>query len=204
MEEILPGVFHWTAFHERIRSTVHSHFVADAAALIDPMLPDEGLEWFDGERRPERVLLSNRHHYRHSARFVERYGCPVLCHESGLHEFHDGPPVEAFSFDDEIAPGVVAREVGAICPDETAIHILGSRALVIADAAIRAGGGPLAFVPDDLLGDDPEGVKRGLRASFRRLLELEFDSLLLAHGEPLVGDGKAALETFADQEQGRP
>jgi hypothetical protein len=199
VEEILPGVFDWTAFHEGIRSTVHSHYVASAAALIDPMLPEEGLDWFEGERRPERILLSNRHHYRHSDRFEERFGCPVLCHESGLHEFGEGQEVQGFSFGDEVAPGIVAREVAAICPDETALHIARSGALALADGAIRDSQGSLAFVPDSYIGDDPEDVKRGLHASFRRLLELDFDSLLLAHGAPFAGDGRDALAGFAEE-----
>ena len=199
MEEVLPGVFDWTAFHERIRTIVHSHYVVSAAALVDPMLPEEGLDWFEGERRPERILLPNRHHYRHSDRFAERFGCPVLCHESGLHEFGEGQEVEGFSFGDEVAPGIVAREVAAICPDETALHITGSGALALADGAMRDSGGSLSFVPDRYIGDDPEGVKSGLRASFRRLLKLDFDSLLLAHGAPFAGDGKDALAAFAQE-----
>ena len=45
--------------------------------------------------------------------------------------------------------------------------------------------------------DDPEGVKTGLRRSYRRLLDLDFDSLLFAHGDPIVGGGKEALRRFA-------
>ena len=176
---------------------MHSHFVVAAAALIDPMLPEEGLDWFEGERRPERILLTNRHHYRRSDRFAERFDCPVLCHESGLHEFGAGQEVQGFAFGDEPAPGIVAREVGVICPDESALEITDPRALAIADGAIRADRGSLAFVPDRYIGDDPEAVKGGLRASYRRLLELDFDALLMAHGAPLVGDGKRALESFA-------
>jgi len=39
-------------------------------------------------------------------------------------------------------------------------------------------------------------VRVGLRESLRRLLELDFDSLLFAHGEPLIGGGRAALREF--------
>ena len=71
-------------------------------------------------------------------------------------------------------------------------------ALSFADGLIRHDRGALGFVPDSLLGDDPEGVKDGLRTSFRRLLELRFDNLLFAHGPPLVGGGKQALREFLD------
>ena len=44
---------------------------------------------------------------------------------------------------------------------------------------------------------DPERTKAGLRASYRRLAELEFEHLLLAHGAPFVGAGREALAAFA-------
>jgi hypothetical protein len=205
MDEVLPGVFHWTAFHQRIRQPVHSYLAVGPRALLDPMLPEEGLGWFEGERRPERILLTNRHHYRHSARFVEAFGCPVLCHEAGLHEFGgEGHGVEGFSFGDEVAPGIRACEVGAICPEETALHLVEAGAIAFADGLIRGPGGELGFVPDGYMGDDPEGVKRGLRESFRRLLELDFDALLMAHGAPLGSGGKQALREFASRDGERP
>ena len=196
MNEILPGVLHWSAFRETIGQPVQSYYLVEARALVDPMLPDGGTAAFEGKPAPERILLTNRHHYRDGHRFREAFGCPVLCHEAGLHEFEGGPEVRGFAFGDEVAPGVVAREVAAICPEETALHAPALGAMCFADGLIRYGG-ELGFVPDHLLGDDPEAVKRGLRGSFRRLLEHDFDNLLVAHGEPLVGGGKAALADFA-------
>ena len=196
MEEVFPGVWHWTAFHEGIRSEVHSHLHAPSGTLVDPMLPAEGLDWFD-ERRPQRIVLSNRHHYRHSGRFVERYELPVLCHEAGLHEFAGGPEVDGFAPGDEPAPGITVREVGAICPDDAALQIdAGPGLLLFADGLVRRR--ELRFVSDSLMGPDPEGVKRGLRESLARLLELDFDGLLFAHGAPLPGDGNRTLREFLE------
>jgi hypothetical protein len=196
MEEVLPGVWHWTAEHPRIGVEVSSHWVPASAAVIDPLLPpEEGMEPFRGEP-PERVLLSNRHHLRHSERFAEEFGCAIECSRPGLHEFDGGPEVDGFDFGDQVAPGIEALEVGAICPDETALWIRDSGALVIADGIMRYGG-EMRFVPDGLLGDDPEAVKAGLREAFSRLLDRDFDNLLFAHGEPLIGGGKEALRRFA-------
>jgi glyoxylase-like metal-dependent hydrolase (beta-lactamase superfamily II) len=39
-------------------------------------------------------------------------------------------------------------------------------------------------------------VRAGLRESLRRLLDLDFDNLLFAHGEPLIGGGRVALREF--------
>ena len=197
IEEILPGVLHWTAFRETIGMDVHSYCVPDSLVVIDPMEPAEGLDWFEQNCRPERILLTNRHHYRHSGRFVDRFGCRVRCHRAGLHEFAGGPAVEGFDFGDEVAPGITAPRVAELCPEETAFFVAaGGGALSFADALVRNDGGPLAFVPDYLIGDDAEAVKAGMLESFRELLELDFDHLLLAHGQPMVGGGKDALREF--------
>jgi hypothetical protein len=197
VNEILPGVWHWTAFHENIGADVSSYFVERAAALIDPMLPPDGVEAFRG-REPEVILLTNRHHYRHSDRFTEEFACPVLCHEAGLHEFKGGPPVQGFAFGDDVANGVLALEVGALTPEETAFHVdAGAGALSFGDAVVNVPGNGLAFVPDKLIGDDPEAVKEGLHESFRRLLAHDFAALLIAHGMPMPTGGKAALIQFA-------
>jgi hypothetical protein len=47
--------------------------------------------------------------------------------------------------------------------------------------------------------DDPEETKRGLRSAYARLLDLDFDVLLMAHGTPLVGNAREALRRFADR-----
>jgi hypothetical protein len=46
--------------------------------------------------------------------------------------------------------------------------------------------------------DDPAQTKAGLRDAYRSLLALDFDVLLLAHGDPVVGEAKQALREFVD------
>jgi hypothetical protein len=92
MEEVLPGVFHWRAKHPKIGVEVGCHFVAGSGTAIDPLIPEGGIDWF-ADRDPQRIVLSNRHHLRHAAQIAERFGCPILCHEAGLHEFEGGPEV---------------------------------------------------------------------------------------------------------------
>lgn len=194
MEEVLDGVFQWKAVHPKIQIEVGCHFVAGSRTAIDPLLPDEGIEWFD-ERGVERVVLSNRHHLRQAPEIAERFGCPILCHEAGLHEFEGGPAVEGFAFGDRLAEDVVALEMDAICPEDTVLRIeAGGGALLFADSLIDYGG--IGFVPDNLIGDDPAGVKALVREKAAALLDEEFEHLLFAHGEPLIGGGREALEAF--------
>ncbi|HEY3192775.1 MAG TPA: hypothetical protein VGJ61_08335 [Solirubrobacterales bacterium] len=195
MDEILPGVWHWTAIHPNTGSEVSSYWVRPSRAVIDALLPDQGIDAFQ-EEPPNRVLLSNRHHLRHAELFAEELGCTIECSKPGLHEFDAGPAVEGFDFGDEIAPGIEALEVGAICPDESALLIADAGALAIADG-IRHYDGKMDFFSDYLLGDDPEGVRAGLREAYAGLLDRDFDSLLFAHGDPIIGGGKRALGEFA-------
>jgi hypothetical protein len=197
MNEVLPGVLHWTTYHEGIGSRVHSHFAVESAALIDPRVPEGGIEEIAQYGRPDRILLSNRHHLRHSERFAAAFGCPICCHEAGLHEFGEGPDVRPFRFGDEVAPGITALEMGALTPEDTVFRLAaGPGALLFADGLIRNGDGTLAFVPDGLMGDDPRTVKEGLVVSLRRLLDEDFDALLFAHGEPMSSGGHEALRGF--------
>ena len=194
--EIAPGLWHWTARHEHIHMDVSSYCLLAERVLIDAMIPAEGLSWFDERGAPEHVLLTNRHHDRDAWRLRDAFGCTVHCVRSGLHELDGRGPVRAFDVGDELPGGVIAFEVDAICPDETALYIPAHRALACADGVVRRPGrDELGFVPDELM-DDPEATKASLRDAYRRLLDLDFDLLLLAHGDPVVTAGKEVLRTF--------
>jgi glyoxylase-like metal-dependent hydrolase (beta-lactamase superfamily II) len=196
VREILEGVHHWTAVHPNIGAEVSSYYLAPARTLIDPMATDEAIAWLrDHGERPDRIVLTNRHHLRGSQRFREEFECRILCHRSGLYEFRDGPPVEGFAFGDELAPKLRAHEVAVICEEETALHVdRGPGALAVGDALVNYGG--IRFVSDNLLGSNPGTVKEGLGRSFARLLDLPFDAILFAHGEPITEGGMDALREF--------
>jgi len=198
VEEFAPGIWHWAARHPNIGIRVHSYYLDTERVLIDPIAPAEGLDWFAEHGPPTDILLTNRHHYRSSGLFAERFGVTVHCIREGVHEYARGEAVVPFDFGDELPGGVIAHEVGVLCPDETAFHLAARRALAVADGVVRwEEGGPLGFVPDYLM-DEPERTKAGLRDAYSRLAELDFEHLLLAHGDPLVGDGRERLAAFAD------
>jgi hypothetical protein len=190
MEEIAPGIRHWTARHPKIGMDVSSYWLPDLGVLIDPLaVPDE-------VSGVETIALTNRHHRRSSLEARERFGASVHVPRSGMQDW-EGDPVEPYEPGDTLAGGAITvHEVGSICPDESALHIPSVSALAVADGVICYGG-RLRFVTDDLM-DDPENTKRGLREAYARLSEeLEFDNLLVAHGEPIAGDAREQLREFA-------
>ena len=200
MQQVIPGVFHWTALHEPIGSRVSSYYVPAAGVVIDPKVPDEGLDALPG--RPTQVLLSSGHHLRDARVFADAFEIPIRASVQaverlgaagdGVAPWPEGAP--------EIVPGITALHIGVLAPDEGALHIdTGPGALALADAVVHSGQG-LAFVPDTLLGDDPGAVKQGLNAALRGLLDaLSFDALLFAHGEPIGSGGAEALQRFVDR-----
>lgn len=202
IREVTPGVHHWTATHPGLGVEVSSYYLEAERVLLDPMLPTEGLAWFQRRDDPLHVVLTNRHHSRASATFVEAFGCRLHCPRSGLADFEHGSlNPTPFDFGVELlSEGIVAYEVGGIWPDESAVHLPAHRALACADGAIRyAADEKLQFAPEQYLGD-PEKTKPRIRAAYLRLCEeLDFDHLLLAHGDPILRVGKQALVDFATE-----
>jgi hypothetical protein len=195
VEELLPGLYHWYAIHPDHGGRVSCHFAAGSGTLFDPLLPEEGIDWFE-DHRPKRIVLSTRHHLRHSEQIAARFECPILAHEDGLHEFDDGPSVQGFAFGDRLADDVVALTMDAISPDDTTLRIeVGEGALLFADSLVNHG--EIGFVSDRLIGDDPEDVKRSILERVSSIAdEQDFEHLLFAHGDPVVGGGKEALHEF--------
>lgn len=198
LEQVIDGIHHWSAFHEGIQQPTHSYYLPDQRLAIDPMAADGVLERLRELGGVERIALTNRHHLRGSGSLIEEFGCEVVAPAPGMHEFSDGLGVRPYEWGEQIADGVTALEVGAICPDDGALHIaIGPGALALADGVIELEG-ELSFVPDFLM-DDPEAVRPAQHAALRRLLEdYDFDALLLAHGPPRASGAKRALQDFID------
>jgi hypothetical protein len=199
MDEVLPGIYHWTGHDMEVAAPVHSYYVEPAGALIDPVMPVGGTLAFAGMTPPQQVIVTNRRHVRDSDRFAQAFGCKIRAALAGLEAF-DGLEVEPFGFGDEVAWGVTAVEMGRIFPEEVALLIThGNGAIALGDVLSHPSGAPLAFPPDDLLGGHPDRIKRALKAALWGLLIRDFDALLLSHGAPLADDAKAALRRFVEE-----
>jgi hypothetical protein len=191
MHEIAPGIRHWTAPHPNLGIEVSSYWLPDLRVLLDPLAVPEEVDGI------EEIVLSNRHHKRDMLAAHQRFGAPVHVPRVGLHEFAEDDPVEPYDFEEPFADGAItAYQVTGYWPDDGALHIPSASALAIADTIINYDG--IRFVPDYLMGDDPEAEKRDIKQTLGRLAEeLEFEHLLLAHGPPIPGEGRERLRQFA-------
>jgi glyoxylase-like metal-dependent hydrolase (beta-lactamase superfamily II) len=192
MRELSPGIWHWTAPHPNIGIDVSSYWIPELRLLLDPLAVPDEVEAVDC------ILLSCRHHVRDSLEAAERFHATIQAPRTGMDDFGDDTPIQAYDFGNKLVGGAVtAHQVGGLSPDETALHIPSVRALSIADGAIRYGD-ELHFVPDQYM-DDPETDKADLKRGFGELADqLDFDVLLLAHGKPYATGGRDALRRFAE------
>jgi hypothetical protein len=93
--------------------------------------------------------------------------------------------------------------LASICAEETTLLLdVADGVLCFGDGLTRDRDGSVAFMPDDLLGDDPEAVRVGLGRNLQRMFEEDFDALLFAHAEPVLGGGRALLSDFLSRTAG--
>jgi hypothetical protein len=189
MDEVIPGIQHWTAKHPNLGVDVSSYLLTDSGTALDPLVEE-------GERPEgiERAVLTVRHHMRSTPDL----GVPVFVHRSGLYEF-EGSDIEVHGYDagDEIVPGVRVLPFGRICADDAVLHIAaGPGALAFGDGIIQYDG--ITHPPDQYIGDDPEAIKADIVEGLVPLLDEDFDVLLFAHGEPVPSGGKQMLRDFVE------
>jgi glyoxylase-like metal-dependent hydrolase (beta-lactamase superfamily II) len=190
MREAAPRLWRWSAPHpdwvpdpepgspadwpEEVGSVLY--LAPEAAVLIDPLVPDDAWPALD-ERvagRPVVVLTTIRFHERSRDAVLERYG--------GVKVRHDAP----------MPAGVEAVPVPRF--DETMYWLPEPRALVPGDRLIGDGTGGARMCPASWLGYIPgEPSVDDLRDALAPLLDIPVEHVLLSHGEPVIGGGRAAL-----------
>jgi hypothetical protein len=200
VEEVRPGLWHWTAPHPEWKPahggpegweedvSSYAYVADDALVMIDPLAPPPRLE----DLRPglaTAVLLTCEWHQR-SAADLARRGATVFAPAFQIERV-DAP---ATSYDDaaSLPGGVESRAVGT--PEEAGLWIPGLRALAVGDVFLGRAEG-VRPQPDSWLG---KGVTpQAFRAGLRPLLELPVELLLLTHGGPLE-DGREAIAAALD------
>jgi glyoxylase-like metal-dependent hydrolase (beta-lactamase superfamily II) len=183
VQEIATGLWRWTGLHpawtpadggpdgwdQEVGCVFYE--APDAVVLVDPLVPMEDRDRFfealdrDVERlaRPVRVLLTVDDHRRSSAELAERYDGTI----------------------GEVPDGIEVRLEGW---GERVYWIPEHRTLVFGDLVVGGAGG--LRLPRTWIGEEHyDAVVEGLRP----LLELPAERVLVAHGEPVLEDGRGAL-----------
>ncbi len=193
MREVLPGVFSWTWFAERFGYDFNGYYFADSKLAVDPVEMPAGVVDELAAKEVERIVLTNRNHFRDAQKLKLRTGARIAVHPAD-HAFVVGKGVEvddALEHGQTVGPFRVLAAEGK-SPGEVALYWPERRLLLIGDACVGRAPGTLGLLPDAVIDDKPR-----LLASLRRLAdEVDFDTLLLGDGHSIATGAKAALRAL--------
>jgi glyoxylase-like metal-dependent hydrolase (beta-lactamase superfamily II) len=196
MREIVPEVFTWAWFSERNGYDFNGYLLRlpDGNLCVDPVEMSGDVLDEIARLGVQRIVLTNRNHFRASMKVKERTGAPIAIHPSDASFVRDrGTRVdEELHPGDQLAPLTVVAAPGK-SPGEVALHWPGRRILLVGDACVGKPPGECALLPDAVIDD-----KARLIASLRALAALDFDVLLLADGAPILTGGRAALRRLVE------
>ena len=193
VQELRPGLWRWTASHpewdhaEHWGPQVGSVYaeLPDALVIVDPLVPDdeEDTFWSALDRDVERlglpvwVLLTVHWHERSVAPVLDRYKATLWRPEEK----------------GELPAGVHAEVVKGTDWVEALFYLEPHRALVAGDLLVGSEGGvelPVSWFPKA----EQPWVADELKPTLReRLDRLDIDLVLVSHGNPVLGEGGAAL-----------
>jgi glyoxylase-like metal-dependent hydrolase (beta-lactamase superfamily II) len=191
MRELLPGVLTWS-WHSPPHGYDFNGYllsVPDGNLCIDPVEAPPDVVAELARRGVARVLLTNRNHVRDVNRIRSRTGASVAIHPSDAgHARGQGAEIDQeLQAGERIGPLSVVAVPGK-SPGEVAFHWPARRLLVVGDAVIGAPPGQCGLLRDKVM-DDPAQ----LRDSVRQLLQLDFDTLLVGDGVPILSGAKNRL-----------
>jgi glyoxylase-like metal-dependent hydrolase (beta-lactamase superfamily II) len=196
MREILPGILMWSWFSEPHGYDFNGHLfeLATGNLCIDPVDAPAEVVAELARRGVARILLTNRNHVRDSDRVRSRTGARTAIHPADA-AYARGQEAE---IDDEIQVG---ERIGPLMvvgmpgksPGEVAFHWSERRILIVGDAVVGNPPGKCMLLRDKVMDDPPR-----LRESVRRALELDFDTLLVGDGAPILSGAKERLRALVD------
>jgi glyoxylase-like metal-dependent hydrolase (beta-lactamase superfamily II) len=185
VEELRPGLWHWTAIHPTWYQHEVGSYAWDAGStlvVLDPLSPPSLVDELVGGKEVATVLTCDWHD-RSAPELVERLGAAVHAPAGGdggldAHHFDPGDPLPA---------GI--RGYQATHPGEVALWIADAGALVVGDSLITKDG--VLMIPEKWL---PKGESiADVRARLAPLLDLPVELVLTTHGDPVRENGAESL-----------
>ena len=196
MRELIEDIFTWPWFSEPHGYNFNGHFIrhADGNFCIDPVEPSADVLDAIADLGVARILLTNRNHSRAANAVRARTGATTAIHpEDAAHARDQGTKLDAdLHIGEQVGPviviGVPGKSLG-----EIALYWPGRRILIVGDAVIGNPAGRCGLLSETVM-DDPAL----LRESVGKLLQLDFETLLVGDGEPILQDAKQRLTELVE------
>tara|TARA_Y100001960_G_scaffold134727_1_gene142889 strand:+ start:82 stop:768 length:687 start_codon:yes stop_codon:yes gene_type:complete len=202
MKEILPDIYTWHEFSEEKQLNFNGYLLVfgGESVLIDPpgmtdkdMTELESLAGKNSANPLKTILISNVHHERACNEFKKRFGAGVWINEkdsAGLERKADN----TFLAGDVLPCGLITFEFeNQKSPGESAFFLRERGVMIVGDALIGKVPGKVNMLPLDKY-KDLELAKKGLN----KLLDFEFQSLLVGDGVPILNDAKKEVKSFLE------
>ncbi len=193
MKQLLPGIWQWSWFSDEkkldfngLLLTVGEHHV-----LVDPppMTADTMAQIRTGGQ-VDYILITNRDHAREAVTYQKEFRCQVLVPEV------DAPQMEIKADktykDGELLPGGIwiIHLKDQKSPGECALFLQqGKGVMIVGDALIGKTPGTLTMLPAEKYADAAKA-----RQGLRRLLNYNFDTILVGDGSSIMTGAKQAVE----------
>lgn len=199
MREILSGIHTWSWFSAPHGYNFNGHLIVAPSGnlCIDPVEPDPDTLAEIANLGVTRIVLTNRNHVRASNRIraVTRAPAAIDSADAAYARSQGAELDEVLQAGDWLGPLNVIAVPGK-SPGEVALHWPQRRILIVGDAVIGNPPGKCSLLREQVLDDPPR-----LRSSVGELLALDFDTLLVGDGEPILTGAHARLrelvETFS-------
>ena len=200
MNEIVKGVYIWSVFSEEKKLNFNGYFIPTQHPLfgnvvIDPPpVSDLDLAQMETLGSVQQILITNRNHIRWSCELREKFNAEIRMNSADAqsedmisdHNFGDGDMLAGF------LKAVVIPDNKS--PGETALYWEEKKILFLGDALIGKPPGDVSLLPPEKYADIEKA-----RAGIQVLDLLNFDSLLMGDGDPILTGGKKAIERFFDK-----
>ncbi len=199
MREIVSGIFTWPWFSAPHGYNFNGYLIADPGGniCVDPVEPDAAALADITRRGVARVIVTNRNHVRAANRVRAATGARTAIHpDDAAYARSQGAELDdELHVGDPVGPLIVVAVPGK-SPGEVALHWPQRRILIVGDAVIGNPPGSCGLLKEQVMDDPPR-----LRGSVRELLALNFDTLLVGDGAPILGGADSRLRelvrTFA-------
>jgi glyoxylase-like metal-dependent hydrolase (beta-lactamase superfamily II) len=213
--ELRPGLYRWELRHPEWTPAdaegggwgeVVASYALEAEnglVLIDPLAPPDDSDdaerfwrWVSERSGPGRgspsVLITIFWHARSSQAVLDRFPeASVWSYEPARELVSERTAVtDGFRAGDELPGGAVPYHVGRAL--EVVLWLPSHHALVAGDVLLGDGDGGARLCPRSWLGGGR--TYADIRAALAPVIALPVEVLLLTHGEPVLRDGRAALE----------
>jgi glyoxylase-like metal-dependent hydrolase (beta-lactamase superfamily II) len=201
MREILPGILTWGSTYADRPWDLNGYAIAltGGTVLVDPPAPEEA-DWQKLPKPITAVVLTNRDHVRDAPLFRARFGARIVASKDEISQF-TSLPIDVTVQDGDLIggalrvihlPGKSPGEIGLYL--EPAYHAVSKEKggiLILGDAIIGNPPGALGLIPEEKLGDP-----KMLRGSLPKILEHNFEVLLLCDGQSVLNNAKQKVSEF--------